>query len=167
MPTALYELMRPHEDEIIEQVVQRLKNSTLPHYRDMDIQLLEDRVARLMEIFLVSIDDDPTTFVSYIRDIAEERIAEGFLLREVLCALNIFEERAWRIVTAEAPLEDQVLHLSTVSGTVGAAKDALVRVYLNHMEAANAQVRLLEKKIEEMYKGVDVNSLLDGDELGI
>ena len=161
MSIVLYELMSPHEQDLIAHLVRCLKSSTWPHYQEIDVDLLTDRSVRLVEVFLVSLDEDPGAFIAYVRDIAEERISEGYLLNEILGALGILERKAWQIVMAESPPKDQIIHLSRVSGTVGAAKSALARVYLNHKEVAEAEVARLEQKIEQLTKCNDITALLD------
>ncbi len=163
MSTELYDLMIQHEDELIERLVQRLRASSAPHYLDIDINLLERRAANVVEAFLIALAEDPGSFVAYIREIAEERLAEGFLIGEVQCALNVLEENAWKIVVAHAVLQDQVGYLSLITGTVGAAKDALARVYLNRMEVALAKTDRLERKIDELSNGAVDGASLDDE----
>ncbi len=161
MSIVLYELIGPHEQDLVDHLVRCLKSSTWPHYQEIDVDLLIDRSARLVEVFLVSLDEDPGAFVAYVRGIAEERIAEGYLLHEIVGALGVLERKAWQIVTAELPPQDQVVHLSRVSGTVGAAKNALARIYLNHKEIAEAEVARLVQKIDQLTRCTDIAALLD------
>jgi methylmalonyl-CoA carboxyltransferase 12S subunit len=71
---------RRHELESL--VYDRLRRSTAAHYRDADEALLRQRVASLLEAFLVALGEQPFHFGQYFHRIAEERFDEGFDLTE-------------------------------------------------------------------------------------
>jgi hypothetical protein len=153
MSIELYTKLSQRENTLITKLVSRLRMSAAPHYQDMDIGLLEQRAARVVEAFILSLAENPDAFVEYIRDIAEERISEGYLLGEIQFALNILEESAWQIVVGDIHPNDHVFHLGRISGTISAAKDALARIYLNHMVIARAEVDRLEARIGALCDG--------------
>jgi len=164
MSLELYTKLSQRENALIEKLVSRLRMSAAPHYQDMEIGLLEQRAARVVEAFILSLAEDPDTFVEYIRDIAEERISEGYLLGEIQFALNILEESAWQIVVGDIPPRDHVFHLGRISGAISASKDTLARIYLNHMVIARAEVDRLEAKIGTLCDRSGQELQMDGDE---
>jgi hypothetical protein len=166
MSQALSEIMHRQRDDLIETVAQRLHKSTATHYRSLDTDLLRSRSERLVDTFLTSLAGAPGNFGRYIREITEERISEGFFLEEIQTALNILEERAWQIAvrdTAEAGAADLSRNLSLITGTIGAAKDQLALVYLEHKERAESRAARLEAKLQELFKGTDAPPLLEDD----
>jgi hypothetical protein len=119
----------------------------------MDLNLLQLRAIRLVEAFLSSIEASPASFVAYIRSIAEERFQEGYFLEEIQTALNLLSERVWETVSREAPARARVAMLGRVTAILGAAKDALARVYTRKLEHAESRIRRLEKERSELFSG--------------
>ena len=168
MSHALFELMHGRRDDLIETVVRRLRSSTAPHYQNLDPDLLRGRSERLVDTFLTALDDAPADFVRFIRRISEERISEGFFLPEIQTALNILEERAWQVAAAEAPAGDAealVRDLGLITGTIGAAKDQLARIYLQRKEQAESRADRLQARLDELFKGTDAPPLVEDDAL--
>ena len=95
----LYEIMRAQGADLVTSVERGLETAGgTPHYRELDHDVLNERIESLVEHFLRSMHGDPVPFVEFLREISETRIAEGFRLREVQTALTMLEQRASRIV---------------------------------------------------------------------
>lgn len=118
------------ETELTDEVVRDVKHSSAHHYVDMDLQVLHRRIEVLVARLLQSIRETPKAFIAHVVDIAEARVAEGFALGEILLALRVLEEKAWAKTVAVMPIEEQVISLSRISGTIGAAKDRLAEIYV-------------------------------------
>ena len=123
------------------------------HYATIDAADLAHRCARLVDAFLASLDRDAGAFVDYVREITEERIAEGFHLPEIQRALSLLEARAWQIVVDRSSIGALVGHLSVVTGTIGAAKDELARVYLAHKQRLEAD--LVRLQTSRLFAGTE------------
>jgi hypothetical protein len=166
MSQALLQTLQGQRGDLVETVTQRLRKSTATHYQNLDPNLLHDRAARLVDTFLKSLASAPGDFGRYIHDITEERISEGFFLQEIQTALNILEEKAWQIAVAaaaRAAAADLGRDLALISGTIGAAKDQLALVYLEHKERAESRAARLEAKLHELFKGTDAPPLVEDD----
>jgi hypothetical protein len=115
-----------------------------PHYEQIDPGLLHARCQRLLEAFLASAHGNPRPFVDYVREITEQRIAEGYDLAEIQQALSALERRAWRLAVERSNVENVIAHLAAITSTIGAAKDELARIFLGHKQRAEASLELLE-----------------------
>jgi len=121
----------------------------VPHYRDASPQLLRDRCDRLVAAFVDSArQGGSSSFERYVRSIVEERVAEGFALREVQHALSALESRLWpTVVDAGGDTATVVRRLALVTGIVGRGKDELARAFLESKEKAEAEVASLSQKL--------------------
>ncbi len=155
MSDKLHKLLFVSSHEIVQSILEQLQGSLTPHYEQMDLDQLTGRVVLLVGTFMESIKKDAIPFVTYIQQIAEERISEGIFLKEVQLALTILEEQVWQLVTAQAPRDDQVAHLRRVSYTIGAAKDQLAQIYLRRTEQAERRASSLESRLEALFTGTD------------
>jgi hypothetical protein len=153
MPIALHDIVQSHEAELVETLTQRLAAANAPHYRDLDPLILRLRCTRLIESFRSGLRGDPQPFVDFVRNMVQDRISEGFWLREVQLALTILEERAWKVAVDESTFASLVPNLGTITRTTGLAKDELARVYLAHAERADREVVDLQAKLTELFKG--------------
>ena len=134
MSEQLHRVFVENEKDLVRDVMQQLKHSTSPHYTELEWDVLHQRVESLVAYFLVSLNETPDQFISYIGGIAEERIVENYSITECLSALRILEEKAWLIIVREVPQQDLIRALSRVTGTIGAAKDLMAKVYVDHLE---------------------------------
>jgi hypothetical protein len=137
-------LSRQDACELAAALFEGLRASRRSHYGTIDAADLTRRCARLVDAFLASLEGGPAAFVDYVRRITEERIAEGFYLPEIQQALSLLEARAWQIVVERSSVGALVGHLSAVTGTIGAAKDELARLYLAHKQRAEADLARLQ-----------------------
>lgn len=78
MPQELHELLFVNSHEIVQKILDqlRLSSALAPHYKQMDLDQLTGRVVLLVGTFVESIQKDALPFVTYIREITEERISE-------------------------------------------------------------------------------------------
>jgi hypothetical protein len=128
-----------------------------PNYRDAPAGVLRERCDRLVAAFLDAVRAaGPQPFERYVRGIVEERVAEGFALREVQLALTALEAQAWPLVVERGGDTATVVHrLALVTGIVGRGKDELARAFLDHKEKAEAQVARLSTRLDELFKGTE------------
>lgn len=133
---------------LTEAVSTGLRNADAPHYASIDAGALDERCHRLVDAFLASMAGSPAVFVEYVRGMTVERIGEGYYLREIQLALSLLESRAWHFVAERSNAASVVRDLGVVTATVGAAKDELARIYLEHKERAEAEcVRLTASRL--------------------
>jgi hypothetical protein len=144
MTSARPALSREDACELTDALHQGLRGRGRSHYEALDAADLAQRCSRLVDAFLTSLEGEAGAFVDYVRRITEERIAEGFYLPEIQMALSLLEARAWHIVVDRSSIGALVGHLSVVTGTIGAAKDELARVYLAHKQRAEADLARLQ-----------------------
>jgi hypothetical protein len=137
---------------IADHVRHGLQSEKAPHYRGLSDSLLRLRCRRLVEAFVEATQGDPEPFVSYVRSIAAERIAEGIGLEELQRALTLLEGRAWATVTERAAVGHLVEDLAVVTRTVGLAKDELAQTYLDGAGRAAAPSRL---ELRALFAGTD------------
>jgi len=163
---ALYSLMIQHRTELASAVAQRLMGSDVPHYRELGPSVVQDRSTRLVHALLESLANLPSSFVDYILLIAGERMGQGYFLKEMQVALSVLEERSWQIVVAGFRCEEHADQLARLTSTIGAAKDALARAYLERKRQAEARVALLEQQLQVLSRGTDAPPV-DGDEEGL
>jgi len=150
-----YPTLKERRDELVDMVCKRLKSSDAPHYRQTGSVELRERSEALVDAFLGSAKGDPAAFVAYIGKLAEERIAEGFVLREIQLALSILEEQAWQVAVECSTISSLVPHLSLVTTTIGRAKDRLAEIFLDHKQRAESRAGQLERRLEALFKGTD------------
>lgn len=153
MNIELHHLLIRQREAIIEEEIRQLRGMHAPHYRSIDLNLLQLRAIRLVESYLESVQKGPALFVKYIRGMAEERFREGYFLEEIQSALNILGRKVWKIVSEKAPAESQVVMLGRATGILGAAKDGLAQIYTRKLETAESQVHRLTKQVKELFSG--------------
>lgn len=134
MSERLYTALLEQEKDLVQEVVNELHGSTAEAYAEMDLLTLNKRVEALVSHLLKAIRDCPVEFVRYIAEIAEARIAESFMLEEILLALRVLEEKVWLKTTSVMELEDQIMSLQRISSTIGGAKDRLAVIYVRRAE---------------------------------
>lgn len=161
MSNCINEVLLRNKAVLSEAIIARLKTSGAVHYRAMDRDVLHSRIDNLVDTFLKAMNKRPGMFVTYLKQIAEDRISEGVFLHEIQVVLQILEEKSWRLVLENIPQSDQVRCLSQITGTVGAAKDQLAHTYLQHLEKAEKDAALLKCRLDELAKGTDSGPVVD------
>jgi hypothetical protein len=129
----------------------------VPHYRDAHPRVLRDRCDRLVAAFVAAArQGGPPSFERYVRSIVDERVAEGFALREVQHALSALESRLWPLVVdLGGDTATVVRRLAVVTGIVGRGKDELARAFLDRKEKAEAEVATLSQRLDRLFRGTE------------
>jgi hypothetical protein len=161
MSNCINEVLLRNKAVLSETIIARLKTSGAVHYQAMDRNILQSRIDNLVDTFLKAMNKRPGVFVTYLKQIAEDRISEGVFLHEIQVVMQILEEKSWRLVVENIPQSDQVRCLSQITGTIGAAKDQLAHIYLQHLEKAEKDAAFLKWRLDEMVKGTDSGPVVD------
>ncbi len=77
--------------------------------------------------------------------------------------LRALEEKAWWLVVAFVPQTDQVRCLSQITGIIGAGKDQLAQIYLQHLEKAEVKAASLQGRLDGLAKGTDSGPVFEDD----
>lgn len=152
MTTRLKSIVAAETGILADHIREGLKCDEAPHYRALDDGLLGLRCRRLVEAFADATEGDPNRFVDYVQEIAAARMAEGVGLQELQRALTLLEGRAWLMVIETAPIAQLVEDLEIVTGTIGKAKDALARRYL---EQARRDEGRIDIAVPALFAGTD------------
>lgn len=157
MDATLLDLVSSRSDALGAGLVASLLAHDTPHYRETPGPELRARCDRLVAAFLESLRrTGPEPFVSHVRTIVRERLAEGFQLREVQQALSSLEEQVWPIVSgAGGDTATVVKRLALVSGIVGRGKDELARAFIDQLEQCGARVSQLQRRLDALFKGTE------------
>lgn len=157
MDATLLELISPRADALGAGLVSALLAHDTPHYRETPRDELRARCDRLVAAFLDALRrGGPEPFVRHVRAIVQERLAEGFLLRELQQALSSLEEQVWPIVAAaDGESATIVKRLAVVTGIVGRGKDELARAFIDQLERCDAQVSRLQRRLDALFKGTE------------
>ena len=128
-----------------------------PHYREIPAEIVLSRCRRLVDALLEAVrSGGAEPFVHHVRGIVEERVAEGFLLREVQQALSLLEAAVWPLVSqAGGDTATVVRRLAVVTGIVGQGKDELARAFLDRLERCGARASQLQKRLDELFRGTE------------
>ena len=129
----------------------------VPHYRGAAPEVLRGRCDRLVAAFVEAArQGGAQPFERYVRSIVDERVAEGFALREVQHALTALESRLWPLVVdAGGDTATVVRRLALVTGIVGRGKDEIARAFLDHKERAEAQAADLSHRLATLFEGTE------------
>lgn len=163
MATGLFQILSPKRAKLSETITLALRSGDLPHYGEIDLNRLRQRVDRFVDAFLESTTGEPQAFVQFIERLAEERIAEGYYLEEIQRVLNLLWQHSWQTVVDHASADTRLPDLETVSRTVGAAKDELARIYLARSLEVNSRAQELEQRLKQLM-GEKVPRLADDDQ---
>jgi hypothetical protein len=158
-------LVRDHEARLVEALCTQMRCSTASHYRDSAPALLRVRCQAVVEAMRRSLELGPACFIEHVRQVALRRQAEGFRLSEVQLVLAALEEQLW-LLARQLPtdVEGLLAVLARVSGTVGAAKDAMARVFLDQLRDREAQLGQIAE--QGLFEGTDSGASVDGDAEG-
>lgn len=128
-----------------------------PHYREAAPGVLGARCERLVAAFVEAArSGGPQPFERHARRIAEERVAEGFSLREVQLALSALEAGTWPLaVEAGGGTDAVVSRLALITGIIGRGKDELARAFLEQAERADALASRLQQRLDTLFKGTE------------
>ncbi len=157
MDSALLDLVASRADAVGAGLAAALLAHDAPHYRDTPAAELRGRCDRLVGALVDSLrrgGSEP--FVGHVRSIVEQRLAEGFSLREVQQALSALEELVWPIVAgAGGDTATVVRRLAVVTGIVGRGKDELARAFIEQLERCDARASALQSRLDALFKGTE------------
>jgi hypothetical protein len=126
------ELLERDSDLIVETASETLAHSRLPHYAQAGQAAGYERLERLFQLTVQCIGArDLTPIIDYMTEVASERFYAGYAIREVQIAINVLEETIWNHIVDNVPAEELSQALGLVTTVLGAAKDALARVYVS------------------------------------
>lgn len=117
---------------IVDDAVDGLERSNLPHYQEVGPDERRRRLQVLFDLVLTSLSErDLVPVHHYAEQVATERFTAGVDIREVQTAFNVLEEVLWRRVVASTPPEDLAEAIGLVATVLGAGKDSLARTYVS------------------------------------
>jgi hypothetical protein len=163
MATGLFQILSPKRHQLSEAITRDLRASDSPHYGEIDIARLKQRVDRFVEAFLEASTGEPQAFVRYVERLAEERISEGYYLEEIQRVLSLLWDHTWKAVVDHSPSSPLIEGLAFVSRTVGASKDVLARIYLARTQEVNTRAQELEQTLKQLM-GEKVPHLSDDEQ---
>jgi hypothetical protein len=134
--------------EIVDEAYGELHPSVHPHYHALGEATTRGYLTDLFNLVLNSVRArEAVHLVQHAETIAEERFLAGFDLAEVQAAFNALEQAMWRrIAAAETDSKELLASVGMLSSVLGAAKDAVARVYVNmasHRHAPHLNVDAL------------------------
>jgi hypothetical protein len=163
MATGLFQILSPKRQQLSEAITRDLRASDSPHYGEIEISRLRQRVDRFVDAFIEASTGEPLAFVRYVERLAEERIAEGYYLEEIQRVLSLLWEHSWKTVVDHSPPDTLVTSLAFVSRMVGSSKDELARIYLARTQEVNTRAQMLEEKLKQLLGG-DVPKLHEDEQ---
>ncbi len=157
MDPTLTSLLEPRAAALGKDLAAALVAHHAPHYREIPGEEVRARCDRLVGAFLEAVrGGGPEPFLRHVRGIVEERVAEGFLLREVQQALSLLEAAVWPLVErAGGDTPTVVRRLAVVTGIVGQGKDELARAFLEQLERCGARVSSLQRRLDQLFRGTE------------
>lgn len=157
MDSALLDLVASRADALGSGLAAALLAHDAPHYRDTPAAELRGRCDRLVGALVDSLRrGGAEPFEAHLRSIVEQRLAEGFRLREVQQALSWLEELLWPIVAgAGGDTATVVRRLAVVTGVVGRGKDELARAFIEQLERCDARATALQSRLDALFRGTE------------
>ena len=130
-PSPLLDLLHRNEPAILAESFEGMTRCRLVHYEAAGADEMRRRLDRLFSLLREAVaerDLDPV--LSYGRETARQRYAEGVDLQEVQSAINVLEEAVWRRIVKEIPPEGLAEALGLVSTVLGVCKDTMASTYV-------------------------------------
>ncbi|MGE5124873.1 MAG: hypothetical protein ACM3PV_01180 [Betaproteobacteria bacterium] len=157
MDAVLLDLVASRADALGSGLASALLAHDAPHYRETPAAELRGRCDRLVAALVDSLRrGGPEPFVAHVRAIVEQRLAEGFRLREVQQALSSLEEQVWVVVAAAGGDTAAVVkRLAVVTGIVGRGKDELARAFVEQLERCDARASALQSRLDALFRGTE------------
>ena len=130
-PSPLLDLLQRHEAAILSESFEGMARCRLVQYQAAGADEVKRRLARLLDLLASAVRDrDLEPVLSYARETAARRFAEGIDLQEVQSAINVLEEAVWRRIVQEVPPEGLAEALGLVSTVLGVCKDTMASSYV-------------------------------------
>lgn len=129
---SVIELLDRKTETILKEATEGVSRSHLEHYERIGKKQVEDRFRKLLHLTIQSMKEKKLSFINeYAQDLAQERFAAGYDLREIQIAINVLEEAIWKIVVKETVPAELAQALGLVSTVLGSAKDTLAQTYVS------------------------------------
>jgi len=143
------------EERIVNETTERLRESPLDHYRQMETIDLRPRMEAHFAAYREAIlSGDGTIFASYVADIGRKRLQQGYGLEELLFVLDTLFETVWE--TAAEAWRDRGTEafddLRRLAQGVSWGKDRLATVYAEESKKERAALRRLSFAFDEYLR---------------
>ena len=143
------------EERIVNETTERLRESPLDHYRQMETIDLRPRMEAHFAAYREAVlSGDGTIFASYVADIGRKRLQQGYGLEELLFVLDTLFETVWE--TAAEAWRDRGTEafddLRRLAQGVSWGKDRLATVYAEESKKERAALRRLSFAFDEYLR---------------
>jgi hypothetical protein len=143
------------EEQVVNDVTRRLRESSLEHYRKMETIDLRPRMQAHYTAYRESVlTGDPGVFGAYIGDIGRKRLQQGYGLPELQLVLDTLFDVVWEAATEswrdrgpEAFADLKRLALGITWG-----KDRLATVYAEESKKERAALRRLSTAFDDYLR---------------
>lgn len=164
----IYENLILEQENILQKVTSYIHApeniDQFPHYIKLNSIDFQSHLSILFHLLLATVrSGDRSLMLKYIDDVALQRFAEGFQLKEILCVLDLFDETIINILknkTALSKMSQEIYDYITL--TLQLARDEIEDVYenlehkLSQYRIADMAVLIDNKKREEMIQKLSV-----------
>ena len=151
---SLLELLVKNKDKILEEAYHELNRAHLQHYRSSAPQLNRRRSERLYNYIFHGIKNRTLVpVVQYSQKIGRQRFFCGFEFREVVKAIDIFEEIIWDEIVNNIEPSKALKSIRLVIILFDAAKSSLAYSFISMSTKTHNPT--LDRK--ELFKGTDSN----------
>jgi hypothetical protein len=142
------------EEEIVNEITRRLRESALEHYRQMETIDLRPRVQDLYVAYRESVlSGDETIFSVYVGDIGRTRLHQGYGLEELLFVLDAVFDVVWEAATAAlGEMGDALPDFKRLALGVSSGKGRLATVYAEESKKERAALRRLSAAFDEYLR---------------
>ena len=130
-PSLLLDLLLRDESAILAESFEGMKRCRLTHYEAAGDEEIRRRLEGLYALLRDAVAErDLEPVLSFGRETARRRWAEGIDLQEVQSAINVLEEAVWRRIVKDVPPDGLAEALGLVSTVLGVCKDTMASTYV-------------------------------------
>lgn len=153
----LHTVLTRHTDDLVEGLITWLRDPVSQRCGGPEAGVyLRQRAARLLQALLGAIQEGlPENFISYVQRLEALQGDAINGIRNLWLALTLLEDRIWRIVTREVPLEHQVTLLCWVTQIIGATKDRLACMLMAQLDQSRFRTGMLAEALSLLSRGTD------------
>jgi hypothetical protein len=153
----LHTVLKMHREDLVEGLVTWLRDPVSQRCWGPEAgAYLRQRASRLLQAFLGAIQEGlPENFISYVQRLEALRGDTVNGMRNLWLALTLLEDKIWRIVIREVPLERQVTLLSWVTQIIGATKDRLACMLMAQLDQSRFRTGMLSETLSLLSRGTD------------
>jgi hypothetical protein len=152
--TQLIKIIEQYKDELTALICRRLQRLEDTHYADIDYERHLEREQSFLDALVLGLQRDrPDSFFTFVEELVEQRLDEGYSLEEFQTAFDIVEESLWDVLVAHLPPDQTLIEmLGTSTKLFRRAKDQLACVYLHKALEAERELEHLQKKFRAYRK---------------